>query len=82
MKFAVYILITNQVDSRVTNWYCMMVTPCPDGSGDCPSYTSTGSAATSYTLCEDYCQVQRVKPFRKNEVTVIKGSTSSSCSAL
>lgn len=51
LKFAVYVVITNQANSLVTNWYCFMVTPCPDGTGDCPSYKSSGDVDTDYTLC-------------------------------
>ena len=51
LKFAVYVVITNQANPLVTNWYCRMVTPCPDGTGTCPSYQSSGDADNSYTLC-------------------------------
>lgn len=64
LKYAVYITVTNQANPLVTNWYCLMVTPCPDGTGDCPSYQSTGSSASYYTLCEEYCQANRANPFQ------------------
>ena len=62
---AVYVVAQNQVDPRSTNWYCFMITNCPE-----ERLTCTGAA----NLCQKYCTVERTDPFARNEINYIAAS--------
>ena len=65
-RHAVYVVMTNQIDVRVTNWYCFMVVSCTDGATD---------DCNEESLCETYCKVQRRNPFQQDEIFYIDSDT-------
>ena len=59
---AVYVIAQNSVSTLSENWYCFMITNCPQEDLQC-----TGAS----NLCEKYCKVQRINPFARNEINYI-----------
>lgn len=65
---AIYVEAQHPVDSRAKNWYCFMITNCPEENLEC-------SGATN--LCENYCRVARSNPFSSSAIDYIPGDSSS-----